>query len=1180
MMEPVKSHDPNTGHPQGLQQSDIDILGTEIPRPRVFSDSTDDLLLASDVHAHDDTASQTETDSLHAPTRAPSPHRDAVSGPSSSNPTGCPSSPRAMQLHLQLSEDSASSVPSQESPGPQLADTPSPTEARTVAKDSKSLEPKVYPSEIEMDDLQLSSTGTWTTKSTWRSEKNKQQQHQHAAGNRQPKLNYKPVVLRLPYQALLLFIIAGFFAFLEYEIHSLPQPYVQFVPFSPGVIHENSNFGLLDIQQPETTASPASRHRGLSTAHLAPTSTTTGVGGWTASRTTSAPLNTAMLMARGKLTANPEPIPPSSVYPTPGVSITKYFGWGPPAWYAAPRYDLSNDENVTWSFYQWIPFFTTKSEVPLSWCPCNVDLQVSLESGDLWIFRPSPGIALSGDASCQAIMNTLINFYRIMHQVSVFDTDDVPDYMRTMRNRAAALTWTTTPPAPVSIPWSYPITTNNEGAMVIALEVKTSTTLAYDVFGTAVTKGFPWTGFITASDGDHTRSTPFGHHYKLDVVNKGISGPNHNRVFLVLRGSLDRIVNHLIADTKIKRFGSLQFKQPNSANHRYAFAVLGLCNWNFTRSLNRRVNDCFWSAIDSAPVSQLQQFNNFQCSSGQPTYPEGPVSPNDHFFNLQTEADYLLASLVPVLLATLLSIPIQVFTSSINHMLPFKALRYPTGATAEDSLSLPRGSLLAPIISLRFLHRFKDPLPILNVLLGLLSTLLVPLSSETVRLEYLPFECHPDHVDGQVMTAKPCPVGLRVSGVPTRAAEALLAVIAAVIALMAYLLWRWRSGLATEPWSIAAMASMLSSSGSELKALMASMPPCADGVCLRSGEVEKTLKGRRFRLGGPETRHGEPTDNKGQAGHGDDGGGAGHYYGIHTIRLPEAEEDAGEVRLTAQDPPRRRTSSMLKPRTSPASPFDMEFFGRIVFLVFIGGLLILILYYENSMLNTKFETFMDSQTFGVRILFTGMGSIVSIFWDFQFSRIAENQLYHRLTKRPQPAPRSILLSPPSSVFTGLYSALATKDLVSANVSLATLLAKFTPILLSNIPFRNTVTWKTHEACTWLAVAVLSYMFIVLFASLWVRRAYMPVAPSSIAACMYYVCDSAMLKDFEGLVAVGRKERDRLVGGGGDIMGLGVGGRRYRYIFGEIVGVKSGERRIAVDYHRLEQRAAGWKPGRF
>ncbi|KAK3688229.1 hypothetical protein B0T22DRAFT_479496 [Podospora appendiculata] len=504
-MEPVKSHDPNAGHHRRLQQPDIDILETEIPRPRVFSDSTDDLLLASDAHVHDETASQTETDSLHAPTRAASPHRNAASGSESepaSTPAGHPSSPRAMQLHIQFSEDSSS--PSQEPPLPrglQLPATPSTGGAsRAVAKDSKRIEPNVSPSEFEMDDLQLSSTGTWTTKSTWRSEK-KRKHHRGAAGNRHPNLNYKPMVLRWPYQALLLFIIAGFFAFLEYEIHSLPQPYVQLVPFAPGVIHVNKNFGLLDYQQPGTTASPAPKSRRLNTAHLAPTSTTTGAAGGTSTTATQAPLNTAMLMARGVLTASPDPnpIPPSTVYPTPGVSITKYFGWGPPAWYAAPRYDLSNDQNVTWEFYQWIPFFTTKSEVPLSWCPCNVDLQVSLESGDLWIFRPSPGIALSGDASCQAIMITLINFYRIMHQVSVFDTDDVPDYMRTMRNRAAAISWTTTPPAPVSVPWAYPITTNSEGAMVIALEVKTSTTLAFD---------------------------PLDYHYNLDVIDTRIGAAN------------------------------------------------------------------------------------------------------------------------------------------------------------------------------------------------------------------------------------------------------------------------------------------------------------------------------------------------------------------------------------------------------------------------------------------------------------------------------------------------------------------------------------------------------------------------------------------------------------------------------------------------------------------------------
>lgn len=52
--------------------------------------------------------------------------------------------------------------------------------------------------------------------------------------------------------------------------------------------------------------------------------------------------------------------------------------------------------------------------------------------------------------------------------------------------------------------------------------------------------------------------------------------------------------------------------------------------------------------------------------------------------------------------------------------------------------------------------------------------------------------------------------------------------------------------------------------------------------------------------------------------------------------------------------------------------------------------------------------------------------------------------------------------------------------ILGNITLAAFLAKFAPVLFSAIPFRNTVTWKNHEACTWLAVAILIYTVLILF----------------------------------------------------------------------------------------------------
>lgn len=101
--------------------------------------------------------------------------------------------------------------------------------------------------------------------------------------------------------------------------------------------------------------------------------------------------------------------------------------------------------------------------------------------------------------------------------------------------------------------------------------------------------------------------------------------------------------------------------------------------------------------------------------------------------------------------------------------------------------------------------------------------------------------------------------------------------------------------------------------------------------------------------------------------------------------------DDKPIRPTTRDPPTRKaapphkTWSKVKSILSP-SLRNMELYIRVLALLFILGLLILILYYENTILpDTSFEAFMDGQSFGVRILFTTFGTITTTFWSYYFS---------------------------------------------------------------------------------------------------------------------------------------------------------------------------------------------------
>ncbi|KAH8892994.1 hypothetical protein GQ53DRAFT_822489 [Thozetella sp. PMI_491] len=508
--------------------------------------------------------------------------------------------------------------------------------------------------------------------------------------------------------------------------------------------------------------------------------------------------------------------------------------------------------------------------------------------------------------------------------------------------------------------------------------------------------------------------------------------------------------------------------------------------------------------------------------------PTGPISPSAQAaYRSLTERDFLMASFLPVLLSTLLSIFITTFCTDVRRMLPFKALGKQNGATAQVSLCLSRRGVFSLRTPVRFLRHFRDPFPLLNTLLAVSAAVLVPLSSETIKLEIKSLSCS---------SVGACPVGLRKSIAPSRAAESLLGFMAAIVLVMGIMLFRWRSGVASEPWSIACITSLLPSQ--DVRDLLLSLPPLPGKAGIRDSQMLKCLEGVRFRIGYP-------------GGYQDDNSPG---YGIRTVQL----EDEGNIRLTTRNlspksPIKKRQMNRIRSLLHQLTPQRQEVIMRCVLLLILWGLLVLLLYYENTILNTPFEAFMDSQMFGIRFLFAAIGTIITSLWEYCFSTVAEYQYYRRLSAGPEPAERSILLSPPVTVFHGIVQAIWTKDWFSANVAFAALLAKFTPLLLSNVPFRNTVTWKMHESCTWIAIVIVTYMIMVLVVVLCVKPPYMPARADTLAGCMYYVCDSQLVTDFEYLSTIRPKERDRIVAQ-----------MRRRYTLRTLDGI-SGSKRFGIGY---------------
>ena len=322
-----------------------------------------------------------------------------------------------------------------------------------------------------------------------------------------------------------------------------------------------------------------------------------------------------------------------------------------------------------------------------------------------------------------------------------------------------------------------------------------------------------------------------------------------------------------------------------------------------------------------------------------------------------TESDLYIGSFAAVLLSTLLAILVVVLDSSLKSMLPFQALARPGGAAAVDSLCMSPGGLTGPLTSLRLLFVFGEPLSFISDLLVLMSVVLVSLSSEAIGFTLFG-RCQPDSFGG-------CAMSLAIVEGPMWASEALLISMAVGVLAAGFLLLRQRSGIAASAWSIATIASLLLQN--ETQKLIRLMNPPQNGGFIRRDQMVEGLSKGKFALGFQQ-------------------GWSGCEYGI--LALEDRHQRAQPPLQSANSHDLRGRAKHLRKGTFPKPSIaltKLEPIAHTLFLVILCGLVVVIVYYEATRLDTPFERFMDSQSFGVNVLFISMGMIVSMFWDYFYS---------------------------------------------------------------------------------------------------------------------------------------------------------------------------------------------------
>lgn len=501
--------------------------------------------------------------------------------------------------------------------------------------------------------------------------------------------------------------------------------------------------------------------------------------------------------------------------------------------------------------------------------------------------------------------------------------------------------------------------------------------------------------------------------------------------------------------------------------------------------------------------------NNIPATTGSPSQPTADLHPKITVYTI-TKGQYFVGMFVPTLVVTILSIPINILDRSLKRHHPFHLLARPQGASGAESLLVKSGSHSQ--MTTIFRQSPKDSiLPILVTILTILTTLLTPFSSEAVGIQT-------HGCAGGTNNLANCAITLGLSPVAAKITIALLACVSAVLLLLTILLHRWKSGLAADPWSLGGIASL--STHPDMRRIASELP--IDAKTLR-----EKLSSAAFRI-----QHWEH-------------GTRGPEYGI----CPAESDMPGLLNISSNTALAENTGSSKTQRFWV--PVALKFWVRGLSLAFLCGTLVLIVYYQSGFWADSFETFMDSQSFGVRFLFTSIGVVITLFWETFFEGVATFSPFRILARAPADAKHSILLTLPVCALTGVWAGIKRRDYLLAIVASCSVMSQFLPLLLANVPSAVVQTKAANLVCSWMAVTIIVIMIMVLVGSFFYRWPRMLADPTTIMGMMFYTCDSTIMQRFEGLSTLKCKERDRKI----QMMGL-------QYAFGEKTG-EFGERGLGL-----------------
>ncbi|KAI1388539.1 uncharacterized protein F4822DRAFT_249536 [Hypoxylon trugodes] len=457
------------------------------------------------------------------------------------------------------------------------------------------------------------------------------------------------------------------------------------------------------------------------------------------------------------------------------------------------------------------------------------------------------------------------------------------------------------------------------------------------------------------------------------------------------------------------------------------------------------------------------------------TVPTPKASPEAENKQLDIEpisnGKYFLGLMLPMFIASMISIPIRMIDQSARLFQPFHALSSSRGVRACDSICFQTANVWSLTARFRSLLNGQVLLT-LTGLLALGSVIMIPISSEAVRIILEGPDCAATNADRLT-----CKMVLGVNSIPAQFCVGLLAFMVVLTIVIIIVLRKYFTGVNCNPWNFFKLGHL--AANSEIRTLLLRKLQGKNGQ-ITNKEANKAFAGIPFVID-----------------YWKDNGGL--KYGLLIPNQVKLLKKEGKSVTFANKKARPR-------RTRDSMPFfALTWIGRVLFLALICTTIILLLVFEIAGEGQGYKQFLMGRWRVVRLILVCIGVLITlIWWSFLYAVafMSPHILLHRIRLYNGEAVR---MTPPTDPISGIRSSLTPgrRDIYLGLVSAICILSEILPMLLAVALDKCTESFWAHTVCLWLAVSVLSISMFTVAGSFFVTWPNMPIDPSTVAGGMYY-----------------------------------------------------------------------------